>query len=257
LIIRFQEARNYLLEKYEDQQFIAQDNAKKIVVLTWLLTDPDAEKSNLEVTELERWSWEPTDDITKMSRGAAQSLWVQSGAGYERWMKVSRIALSKLGVEEDYGVDSSRDYDKKRIFARKFAGNLLRATVRHIPFVGAFLYDVIYGTLDSMPSQEKIGRKSKLFGPAPIAEKRRAVAKDKEKVEKWYQNRTIQAALISAGVLLIVSIAGWLLNYYVSKQVPDLTHTKETSVEKKALLSLKEICQDIDSRPLVRLLQNE
>jgi hypothetical protein len=33
-------------------------------------------------------------------------------------------------------------------------------------------------------------------------------------VEKWYQNRTIQAALISAGVLLFISVIGWLIILY-------------------------------------------
>lgn len=46
---------------------------------------------------------------------------------------------------------------------------------------------------------------------------------EKEKVdvksdgEKWYQSRTIQAALITAGVLLVVSIVGWLIILYVNK----------------------------------------
>jgi len=35
--------------------------------------------------------------------------------------------------------------------------------------------------------------------------------------EKWYRNRTIQAALITAGVLLVVSIVGWLIILYVNK----------------------------------------
>ncbi len=35
--------------------------------------------------------------------------------------------------------------------------------------------------------------------------------------EKWYQSRTIQAALITAGVLLVVSIVGWLIILYVNK----------------------------------------
>jgi hypothetical protein len=30
--------------------------------------------------------------------------------------------------------------------------------------------------------------------------------------EKWYQNRTIQAALISAFVLILVSIVGWCIS---------------------------------------------
>jgi hypothetical protein len=46
---------------------------------------------------------------------------------------------------------------------------------------------------------------------------------EKEKVfpkgnaEKWYQSRTIQAALIGLGGLLFVSIVGWLIILYVNK----------------------------------------
>jgi len=168
LIIRFQEARNYLLEKYEDQQFIPQDDAKKIVVLTWLLTDPDAEKSNLEVTELERWPWEPTDDITKMSRGAAQSLWVQSEVGYERWMKLVRISWGKI---------------------------------------------------------------------------------QEHKKERWYKSATFRYVIVPLVVALLTSPL-WTPIIKRIRGNPD--EIKEASVEKKILLSLKEICRDIDSRPLLQ-----
>lgn len=40
---------------------------------------------------------------------------------------------------------------------------------------------------------------------------------DKRTSEKWYQSRTIQAALISAGVLLFVSIIGWFIAVYINK----------------------------------------
>lgn len=44
-----------------------------------------------------------------------------------------------------------------------------------------------------------------------------AYAKENSNGEKWYQNRTIQAALITTGVLLVVSIVGWLIILYVNK----------------------------------------
>lgn len=43
------------------------------------------------------------------------------------------------------------------------------------------------------------------------------VVEDKPSTEKWYQNRTIQAALIGLGGLLFVSIVGWLIILYVNK----------------------------------------
>jgi len=46
---------------------------------------------------------------------------------------------------------------------------------------------------------------------------RKTTPKEKKDGEKWYQSRTIQAALITAGVLLVVSIVGWLIILYVNK----------------------------------------
>jgi hypothetical protein len=96
LLIRFQEARNYLLEKYKDQQFVPEDDAKRIFIITWLLTDPDTEKANLNITELERWPWEPIDDVSKLSRGYANFLWFYGGGVYDPWINLVRIAWSKL-----------------------------------------------------------------------------------------------------------------------------------------------------------------
>ena len=48
------------------------------------------------------------------------------------------------------------------------------------------------------------------------------VVEDKPSTEKWYQSRIIQAALISAVVLLFVSIVGWLIILYVNKYVNKL-----------------------------------
>jgi hypothetical protein len=96
LLLRFQEARDYLLEKYKDQPFIPENDAKKIIIIVWLLTDPDAEKSNLNITELENWSWEPLDDVTKLSRGYANFLWFYGGKVYNPWMKLVCVAWEKL-----------------------------------------------------------------------------------------------------------------------------------------------------------------
>ncbi len=98
LLVRFQEARGYLLEKYKDQSFIPEDVAKKIIIITWLLTDPDAEKANLGITQFENWSWEPIDDVTGLSRGFAQFLWCKGGGIYYPWMKLVRVGQEKVKV---------------------------------------------------------------------------------------------------------------------------------------------------------------
>jgi len=106
LIIRFQEACDYLLEKYKGEQFIPEEDAKRIILITWLLTDPDAEKSNLNITQLEEWSWEPINDISKMTRGYAQFLWSEGGRVYDSWMKLVRIAWAKTSAQIEHKASS-------------------------------------------------------------------------------------------------------------------------------------------------------
>lgn len=56
LLNRFTKARQDLKEKYSEQSFISRDDALCIILITWLLTDADADKANLKITELEKWS---------------------------------------------------------------------------------------------------------------------------------------------------------------------------------------------------------
>ncbi len=53
--------------------------------------------------------------------------------------------------------------------------------------------------------------------------------------ENWYQSRTIQAALIGAGVLVFVSIVSWLITLYANK-LEQRTHLEaEPSVESQTI----------------------
>jgi hypothetical protein len=133
LIIRFQEARNYLLDNYRDKEFVSKEIAAKVVIITWLLTDPDAEKKKVGITKLETWPWKPIDDISKMTRGYAELLFSKTEERCKSWLRLLRICFQ--------------------------------------------------------------------------------IKERKANREKWYQNRTIQAALIGAGVLLLVSIVGWYRSY--------------------------------------------
>jgi hypothetical protein len=74
----FGEVRRELFEKYKDEVFISVDVARRVLLIAWLLSDPDAEQKNLGIAELEKWPWEPIDDVTKMSRGFASDLFRQN-----------------------------------------------------------------------------------------------------------------------------------------------------------------------------------
>jgi len=96
LMVRFQQARRDLLDNNEKQTLISLNNAKRILVVTWLSTDPDAEKAGVELTSLQQWDWEPTNDLTSMSRGAANALWVESGSAYEDWVELTHKAWKRV-----------------------------------------------------------------------------------------------------------------------------------------------------------------
>ena len=93
LIIRFNEAQKYFSDKYKDLELIPKDEAKKIILITWLITDPDAENTKLNITEFENWIWEPLDDISKLSRGFKGFLFSQNK---DSWMRLINIAWGKI-----------------------------------------------------------------------------------------------------------------------------------------------------------------
>jgi len=102
LLNRFTKASQVLKAKYSEQSVISEDDALCIILITWLLTDADAEKANLEITEFEKWSWEPTNDLTCGSRCAASSLWSQNTYSFDSWMNLGQTAWAKLAVEKEF-----------------------------------------------------------------------------------------------------------------------------------------------------------
>ncbi len=98
-LVRFNEARQDLVKNYKEQDFIPEDDARCFILITWLLTDADAEKANLNITQFEKWSWQPVDDIFSDSRCATSSLWCQNAHAYDSWMRLVRIAWKTIPAE--------------------------------------------------------------------------------------------------------------------------------------------------------------
>lgn len=96
ILIRFGDARHYLQETSEGQLLLSSDEAKRFLFVGWLLTDPDAEKSGIELSNLQKWPWEPVNDVTNMTRGVANALWIQSGQGYKQFVKMVRLAWQTI-----------------------------------------------------------------------------------------------------------------------------------------------------------------
>jgi hypothetical protein len=205
LYIRFKEAQNCLLKKYKNEQFITEDDAKQITLITWLLTDPDAEKADIGITELEKWLWDTTDDITKISRRFAQSLWIQSKAGYKSWMKLVRISWTKISAGKQHKTSSSKS---NRIVGDTWS--LAGITIN---------------------CKNLISWMRKLHG--------------------W--RKFVAYSLF----LLLVTLA---VGYYTRTLWAPLINRirsnsnvmKESAAQNKLSTTLREICQDIDSRPLLQ-----
>jgi hypothetical protein len=176
-------------------------------------------------------------------------LWFKGGKAYGPWMNLVRISWSKLAKSMDKTIPLSTE-DEQKSLARSFLNNLLRASIKHLPVVGSFLYDVIYGTLDEQKAQRKsILHKTSLKNQVPQRKEIPAAGQDKD---KWYQNRTIQGALIGAFVLLFVSVVGWIILLHGNKPNVESPESRKVSPKEKLQISLSEICKDIDSRPLVQ-----
>jgi HAMP domain-containing protein len=96
-IILFQEAQHYLLDNYKDQEFLSKEVAAKVIITTWLLTDPDAGKADLHITGFEKWKWEPLDDVLECNRDFKGFLFAQNK---DRWMRLVNIAWEKIATSK-------------------------------------------------------------------------------------------------------------------------------------------------------------
>jgi hypothetical protein len=121
LLTQFTKARQDLTKKYSEQDFISEDDALCIILITWLLTDADAEKAKLKITELEKWSWGPTNDYTSGSRCTVSSLW-QNNDGYNSWMNLVRSAWAKLKGGKEYESGKPAETEQNTICAKIKAG---------------------------------------------------------------------------------------------------------------------------------------
>jgi len=206
LLIRFQQARDSFLVKYKNQQFVPEEDARRIILITWLLTDPDAEKANLNITQLEKWSWGPTNDVTKMSRGYAAYLWSHGGRVYRPWMKLVRIAWNKVACGQQRETSPAEP-------------NTIVGETWNVCGIPIHVRNLIY----------------KL-----------------KHLKGWKRIAAYVGVCLAVGLLLAIAARSlWLP--LVRTTVKKTTAAFESAPEDKKLLrSLKEICEDIDSRPLLQ-----
>jgi len=137
----------------------------------------------------------------------------QLHATIERVNKLMDYAIESL--KKDFGhIPLSACKDKLLSVVEKEYKKLISKTNAWL-IEGNLAQKDILGSFESKILGEIERAKKKIEIQCAISEKEKVVAKGN--AEKWYQNRTIQAALIGAGVLLLVSIVGWLIILYVNK----------------------------------------
>lgn len=123
---RLGEAQQYLVKKYEEQSFIPEDDARCIILITWLLTDPDAEKADLNITQFDKWSWQPADDIFSDSRCAASSLWSQNAHAHDSWIRLVQIAWKTVETQKQ----TPTRIQRIRAWVKEFVKELYRITIK-------------------------------------------------------------------------------------------------------------------------------
>jgi hypothetical protein len=242
---RFADAYHFLTKKCEGQVCVSEEDARRILLVTWLLTDPKAEFLEAHVTNLQTWAWESTTDMPGSRLNASKS-WVR--IYYVPWMRLARLAWQQVS-----NLDSVRSQDAAGgALAGRLKENLPKAIIRHLPYIGPFLYDLVWGV--STESHREQGQVMERAGQRKKSRLNRPHSTDKNEGggERWFRNRTIQAALIGAIVLLSTSIIGWYLQYGRSYASEDPNVRAAASVPDKLLHSLRDVCDDIDARPLLQ-----
>ena len=122
IIIRFGKARKYLAEQYEREEFIPERDAKKIILITWLLTDSDAENYKLNITKFEKWEWGPIGDAFLASGRLSRQYAAYAFANNkDSWMRLVNIAWGKITI--------SRQKKKTSVIVIKIIATIISAAI--------------------------------------------------------------------------------------------------------------------------------
>lgn len=95
---RFRDGQNALLWKCRSKDFLTTEEAKRIFLLTWLITDPGVKEAHLGITEFENWDW--NQGLRGRDFLYYETL-IECTKSRERWMKLVLTAWAKLEAEKD------------------------------------------------------------------------------------------------------------------------------------------------------------
>lgn len=111
---RFRDARNALLWKcWGRKEFLSREEAERILLLTWLMTDPESEQVPLGITEFENWAW------NQGLRGRDFVYYETFIEDFEetgnKWMKLVRLAWAKVEAEKNLQSEKQAETEQKEI----------------------------------------------------------------------------------------------------------------------------------------------
>ncbi len=92
-----------LTEYWSSAPFISSRGARCVLLMTWLITDPDADSSRLNITEFEQLPWEERYRLSSHTlSNIIGGLPDPSREGKEQqWMKVIKVAWQKVKIDRE------------------------------------------------------------------------------------------------------------------------------------------------------------
>lgn len=99
---RLDDAYDFLTADVARSLFIGLEEARRIILITWLLYDPDSENSGLNLTEFESWSWSDRLPSTRKFLACYEkSKGWQTEIVDNPWMKRVRIAWDEIQAAKE------------------------------------------------------------------------------------------------------------------------------------------------------------
>ena len=113
LALRLRDVWEFLEVNYTLTSSLGDNEAKTILLIVWLLTDPDADKANLNLTQFENWPWglelgQITEEFSQIRGILAKSWWLNSKRNWglhkkypELWKNIIHHAWTMLKAEKE------------------------------------------------------------------------------------------------------------------------------------------------------------
>ncbi|MBA7669822.1 hypothetical protein ES703_77956 [subsurface metagenome] len=101
---RFRDARNALLWKcWGSKEFLSREEAERILLLTWLISAPEAEQLRLGITEFENWAW--NEGLRGRDFVYYETFIEDFEETRNKWIKLVHLAWAKLKAEKDLAAE--------------------------------------------------------------------------------------------------------------------------------------------------------